>query len=88
MLNSGLNSFDKTNNTIQLYPNPNNGSFSIKNESGLDNLSLEIYNALGQLVFMTEPDKTEIESRLAIGMYYYAIIHHHEVLKTGKLLFE
>ncbi len=91
---SGINTINETINTIHLYPNPNAGSFSIKNESALENLNLEIYNALGQLVFITELNKNDIEinSRLAKGIYYYyyyyAIKQNTEALKAGKLIVE
>ncbi len=73
-----------------IFPNPSNGSFSIKNESALENLNLEIYNGLGQLVFLIELNKNDIEinSRLAKGIYYYAIKQNTEALKAGKLIVE
>jgi len=75
---------------LNIYPNPSNGSFTFKNESNLEELNLEIYNGLGQLVFINELDKNEIEikSRLANGIYYYVIKQNTEALKSGKLIVE
>jgi N-acetylneuraminic acid mutarotase len=85
-----VNEYNKIQSQLYIYPNPSNGNFTYKNESSLENLSLEIYNGLGQLVFVTELNKNEIEikSRLANSVYYYAIKQNTEALKTGKLIVE
>jgi hypothetical protein len=36
---------------ISLYPNPNNGQFTIQSSVVSDQLSVEIYNMLGQKVY-------------------------------------
>jgi hypothetical protein len=83
-----VKNFDAKNLLVDLYPNPSNGTFTLKNESGLESLHLEIYNALGQLVLFTEPNNTQIESTLAPGIYYYAIKQRSVLLKTGKLIID
>lgn len=44
---------DDLNNTMdwQLYPNPNNGQFTLKGTAANGRATLEIYNAVGQLVY-------------------------------------
>lgn len=73
---------------LGIFPNPSTGTFTLKNESGLESLHLEIYNAMGQLVLFTEPNNTQIESTLAPGIYYYAIKQRSVLLKTGKLIID
>ena len=57
---------------IELYPNPNTGTFSIRSEQNLE--QLEIYNLLGEKVFekhFSKPIKQqEIETRLNTGVYF------------------
>ena len=47
MLCTGLNELADNAQTFMIYPNPNNGSFTIKGETQLD---LKLVNELGQVV--------------------------------------
>ena len=62
-------------NSIELYPNPNTGAFSIRSEQNLE--QLEIYNLLGEKVFekyFSKPTKQqEIETSLITGVYFVLI---------------
>ncbi len=72
-----------------INPNPNNGIFNFKNESRLDQLKFEIYNGLGQLIFIQDiiDAETLIQSQLPKGMYYYSV--YNSTHKTsGKLIID
>ena len=58
---------------IALYPNPNNGFFSIAQSEKINNLKVEVTNVLGEIVLETEIHefKTEINlTKHAAGIYF------------------
>jgi len=60
-------------NLIALYPNPNNGIFSIAQSEKINNLKVEVTNVLGEIVLETEIHefKTEINlTKHAAGIYF------------------
>ncbi len=70
----------KGNNTLSLYPNPNNGSFTIKgNVNSNKEVTIQIVNAVGQLVYETKafPKNKELREQvnvhLASGVYVLKI---------------
>jgi hypothetical protein len=77
--------------SILIYPNPSNGKITIKQ---LDNENLvnelEIYNTLGQLVFVSEIKlSTEtITTNLTKGIYYYSISNTKGQKIKSKIIIE
>jgi|GEM_PF-6640227 len=58
--------------TLDLYPNPNNGKFTIKGITQTDaTLTLNIYNHLGRLVYKgsVTPDKSKFHKEIELGGY-------------------
>ncbi|MDB5282543.1 MAG: type sorting protein, partial [Bacteroidota bacterium] len=74
---------------IHLYPNPSNGSIYF---SGLKNgEAIEIYNALGQMVYssgFTSPLQVVDMSANAKGIYLYRITDNHLIIQQGKMVLE
>jgi len=61
---------DISKNTLTLYPNPNNGTFTIGGAIVLDNAMLNVYSTLGQLVYSGNvPQATVSLPNLAAGVY-------------------
>jgi len=87
VLVSGLSENNQNTSNLFLYPNPNNGSFKIKNENGLENLQFKIFNNLGQLVFNKEVNKNtvEIKTSLPEGIYYYSL-YNQENQSKGQII--
>ena len=78
--------------TIQLFPNPSNGIFSIKSEKSLVlGTRIEIVNLLGDKVFSLEIsfEKTEIDlCSLPKGIYCYQIKSEKGMFKSGKIIID
>ena len=51
------------NNTIKFFPNPNNGKFNVEIDNNQANSLIEVYNIIGNLVFIQNSDdiKTTID---------------------------
>ncbi|MBK6983481.1 MAG: T9SS type A sorting domain-containing protein [Bacteroidetes bacterium] len=61
---------------FSLYPNPNNGNFNILNENTEKELSLDIYNLLGEKVYyqgITEQNSV-LNLNLKSGVYFVNVI--------------
>lgn len=81
------------NTNINLYPNPNNGSFTLEYNLGTEmGGNVKLYSAVGELV--GEYTLTGYEGKLSItnnalsnGVYFYkAFTNTHQVLKIGKVV--
>jgi len=74
-------------NNYFLSPNPNTGSFSIKN---IELVSIEIYDILGQMVFTQKEinSMTQIETNLKKGIYLVTLINEKGKLTTQKMVVE
>ena len=65
-------------NIFSLYPNPNNGTFTIAGDIVLDNATLNVYSTLGQLAYSGKVTHATVSiSNLAAGVYQVQ-------LTTGK----
>jgi hypothetical protein len=66
----GLNS-SNLNTSFQLFPNPNNGAFTISVSEHTGSTPISIFNSVGQLIYQSEidSDKIEINLSLASGVY-------------------
>ncbi|KGO91808.1 T9SS type A sorting domain-containing protein [Flavobacterium subsaxonicum] len=63
-------------NTIGLYPNPNNGIFTISTDNLLEeNASINVYSTLGQLVYSGKVTSATVSvPNLATGMYQVQLL--------------
>lgn len=76
-------------NSINVYPNPNNGVFNI-DLTAKGNFSVELYNTLGQKVY-TEKIQTGLNTislDVMKGIYFFSILENKELLSTGKIIVE
>lgn len=73
-----------------IYPNPNNGLFSI--ESDLEISTVEVFNTLGVMVYSATINTTKTAINLtnqSKGIYFYRLrMSDNTILKTGKIVFE
>jgi trimeric autotransporter adhesin len=53
---TGINSINSIANSINLYPNPNNGQFTIQSSVLSSRWSVEVYNVFGELVYSSRRD--------------------------------
>lgn len=79
-------------NTIDVYPNPSNGEFTIEQTVEKKNISVEIYNMVGQKV-KSENLKTKCTaidlSNNPAGIYLYRVVNAEgKHLDEGKLIIE
>jgi glycosidase len=75
------------NTNISLYPNPNNGQFTIE---GIESaFNLEIFDLKGSLVFQIKSNENEVidVSSLSNGMYIYQVRSNETVL-SGRIVIE
>ena len=72
---------------ISVYPNPNNGTFTIQLENTTENNSIEIYSVLGQSVFTKANTKETIIdiSNLEKGIYFIKINQQNTTI-TKKVI--
>ncbi|WP_127845676.1 T9SS type A sorting domain-containing protein [Psychroflexus aestuariivivens] len=76
-----------------VYPNPNNGSFSIENTNSKANLAnVSIYNASGKRIFSKQLDnfnnKLELDLRevLTKGVYFVVLSGQNLSIETHKII--
>ncbi|MGP8216929.1 MAG: GH25 family lysozyme [Bacteroidia bacterium] len=78
---------------VKVYPNPNNGSFKIQSSVISSQLSVEIYDAFGQLVYHAPvaPGITQVNlDNKAVGVYFYRVITETDgrLISEGKLMIQ
>ncbi len=89
-LSTGISDEAPLSNQIYLYPNPNNGKFTINLPPSSSNSSLEIYNILGYEVLKSTliNSTTPLDlSKQAKGIYLYRVISETgQLIGTGKII--
>jgi len=82
--------------SIDIYPNPNNGTFTVALESGqtTDNITIYLINKLGQVVHFQQergwqsPRLIEVDAHsLSKGLYFF-LIRSESICHTGKVIIE
>ena len=76
---------------ISIYPNPNNGQFTIGSSVASGQLSVEVYNVLGEKVYskfnIQHPTFNIDISSQAAGIYLYRVIKEDgSLLGEGKVI--
>lgn len=87
---TGIEQIEINKNKYTLFPNPNNGVFTLETDHLLPDSKLIIYNNLGQKVY-AEPitnHRSQIQPYLAPGLYYYSIETAYTNTLPGKLVIE
>ena len=77
----------KNTTEINVFPNPNNGNFTIQFDTISENNSVEIYSVLGQKVFEKSDIKTNTLEILNLekGVYFIKV-NHQKNTKTKKVI--
>ncbi len=87
---TGIETLDTNSSTI-VYPNPSNGIFTLNVKYFNNNLkdgTIEIYNAIGELVLVSKIFNSKIEIKLneKNGIYFYKIIDSNQLFLSGKII--
>lgn len=78
-------------NSFKIYPNPNNGEFTINNITANQNLKVRIFNALGELIKSEMINSEMIKINLQRenkGVYVLQIIENESVILSKKILIQ
>ena len=85
---TGMQQFGVLSSEFVVYPNPNDGDFTIS-VTGLNKTpAVEIYNTIGKLVYkdVLTAEKNTFITNLAAGIYFINIIENGKVIATQKLI--
>ena len=85
----GIEKFANSLPEINIYPNPNNGVFSISISSISENSVIELYNSLGQLLLkqkITETNTNINLTALAKGVYILRLKENNIGVKTARMI--
>lgn len=91
---TGINSVKANSSPVKIYPNPNNGQFTLSSSKITNKCTLEIYNVLGQPlltgIFRSSLDDNLIDlTNQPSGVYFYrAISETGDLLGEGKLIIQ
>ena len=87
---TGISTITKQNIQVAIYPNPNNGNFSIHIPQVKQVSELEIFNVLGEKILVTELNSTSTSINLgeqAAGMYLYRVLDEQRgLVGEGKFM--
>jgi hypothetical protein len=85
---TGINNVTENIAQFVVYPNPNNGDFTISLTGSGKNPSVEIYNTIGKLVYkdVLTTEKNNFNTNLAAGIYFINVIENGKVIATQKLI--
>jgi hypothetical protein len=90
-LATSINSNIKTLNSMNVFPNPSNGQFTISNTINTDKMDVTIINTLGQTIMIeTAKNTNQLSfdlSKMSKGIYY-AKVTTNEGTKLFKLILE
>jgi hypothetical protein len=76
LLNSSVDELAKNENVYSIFPNPNNGNFTLTFKNDIPNCVVTIYNALGKEVYSNNyqnSNSVEINNNLNRGIYFINI---------------
>lgn len=85
---NGVNTPQEVNPSLQIYPNPSTGIFTLV--SGSPVADIKVYNVLGELIFTEKTDATTFTIDLTgnpAGVYFYQV-SGGEGVRAGKLVVE
>jgi len=89
---TGINNMAANAGNIIVYPNPNNGNFTIQLSGVSDKSSVEVYNTMGQMVYtgaLASGNNTVDLNTKSNGVYLYRIISETgSLINQGKLVIQ
>lgn len=86
---TAFESTDLENNSISIFPNPSEGIFSISVKNSAQHLSLQIYNAFGQLIKTQKIGLQEHTLNLeneAKGVYFISLYNNESKIYSSKII--
>jgi hypothetical protein len=91
---TSINEISLTKGSVNVYPNPGIGIYTIQSPVESGQLSIEIYNMLGEEVYLSQypmqntPYQIDLRSQPS-GVYLYRIIENsEELIGEGKLIIQ
>ena len=89
---TGIAEVRENSNKITLYPNPNNGKFTVSLQNVSEKTQIFVYNILGEQVYQSSLNETNTQidlSNKAEGLYLYRVITvTGELVGEGKFVIE
>ena len=85
---TNINPLALNKNSLQLFPNPNNGSFRLQIDNEIKNGEMLLINSVGQKVHgqkILQGENNVITRDLASGIYSYIIHEENMQISNGKL---
>jgi len=76
-------------NGMEIFPNPSNGMFSIQQQSGTKQQTIEIYNILGEKIYSTTSDTKatyDIDISHSPKGIYFVKLNDGEKIQTEKIV--
>ena len=86
---SALQDIEATQQTIKIFPNPNNGEFWVSLGSVNENTFIEIYNVFGQLIVKEALNNLETLiniNKVSSGLYQIKITENNKTIINGKVI--
>jgi hypothetical protein len=75
---------------ISLYPNPNNGTFTLHSQLSILNCQLKVMDVLGRTVYSYSISTSTLNAQLTIplsdGIYFWEVINDSGIAAKGKLI--
>lgn len=86
---TSLNDIDKANSVFQIFPNPNNGQFTVHTDQISDLKTVEIYNMLGALIQTVEINSTTTNvdfSQQPNGLYLVKVLENNKLTQVNRII--
>ena len=91
-LSTGISVVSAGSESVKVYPNPNNGVFTIKSSAGSGQSLVEIYNVLGENIYKSNINSVNTEINLSNqpnGVYFYRVLKDNgSRIVNGKIVIQ
>lgn len=87
---TGMATVDQNTPQTYIYPNPNDGSFTVSLIGQYIKPQIEIFNVLGEMIYMAElsQNSTNVEIASIHGIYIYRVLDNNSPISIGKIILE
>ncbi|MBK7668303.1 MAG: T9SS type A sorting domain-containing protein [Sphingobacteriaceae bacterium] len=85
---AGINQQTANDLQIEIFPNPNNGSFTVNSNNLTEKAQIEIYNSIGQLVLQKklQANQTFINEKFPTGTYFIKVLDREVIKEIKKII--
>lgn len=91
-LTTGINSIAYSGSFLSIYPNPNNGIFSISLQNYVAKSEVEIFNVLGEKIYATSNFKQQTSNEIDLSKFqkgiYFVKIYDGQTILTKKIVIQ